>query len=66
VAVVVTDLPDIRVVRDPNDDMILACAIAAGADYLIARDNDLLSLGEYKGIKMLTPEAFLEVMRKDV
>src|SRR5262245_50895436 len=27
----VTDLPDVRVVlRDPNDDMIIACALAAG------------------------------------
>jgi uncharacterized protein len=64
VAVVVTDPPTIQVVRDPNDDMILACAIAAKADYLIARDKDLLSLVEYEGIKILTPEAFLGVLRK--
>ncbi len=62
-ATVVTDVPEIRVVRDPNDDMILACAIAAGTDYLITRDKDLLSLSEHKGIEILTPEDFLQVLR---
>jgi putative PIN family toxin of toxin-antitoxin system len=49
-AVVVTDSPPIKIVRDPNDHMILACAMAARADYLVSRDNDLLPLGEYDGI----------------
>ena len=61
---VVSDEPEVRIVRDPNDDMIVASALAAKADYLIARDKDLLSLVEYKGIKMLTPEAFLGLLRK--
>jgi predicted nucleic acid-binding protein len=52
-----------RVVRDPNDDAILATAIAARADYLVSRDKDLLSLGEYDGIKIVSPEAFLQVLR---
>jgi len=44
--------------------MILASAIAAGADYLVSRDKDLLSLGEYEGIEILSPEAFLQTLRK--
>jgi putative PIN family toxin of toxin-antitoxin system len=62
-AEIVKDLPAIRVVRDPNDDAILATAIAARADYLVSRDKDLLSLGEYDGIKIVSPEAFLQVLR---
>jgi putative PIN family toxin of toxin-antitoxin system len=64
VATVVADVPDVvGVVRDPNDDMIVACAIAAKADYLISRDKDLLSLAGYEGITIINPEAFLQVLR---
>ena len=43
-ASIVFPVPEVRVVRDPNDDMIVACAMAAGADYLVTRDEDMLSL----------------------
>ncbi len=51
------------VCRDPNDDMVLACAVAAGAAYLVTRDKDLLVLQHYEGIAIVTPEAFLTVLR---
>jgi uncharacterized protein len=42
----VIDPPVVSVVdRDPNDDMVIACALAAEADYIVSRDKDLLSLG---------------------
>lgn len=41
-AVIVMDWPLIQVVRDPNDNFVLATAIKGGADYLVSRDNDLL------------------------
>jgi putative PIN family toxin of toxin-antitoxin system len=63
-ATLVTDVPDLRgVVRDPNDDMIIACAVASGAEYIVTRDKDLLSLAQYEGIVMIKPEAFLHVLR---
>ena len=57
------DLPDLHVVRDPNDDMIVACAVAAGAEYVVTRDKDLLSLGSHEGISIIAPEAFLQILR---
>ncbi len=51
------------IVRDPNDDMIVACAVAASASHIVTRDDDLLSLETYEGIVMLTPEAFMTVLR---
>jgi len=63
-ATIVTRVPTIRVVRDPNDDMILAAAIVAKAEYLVTRDDDLLSLRKHKRITILTPEAFLAVLRE--
>lgn len=57
----ITDLPS--VVRDPNDDMIIACAITAEASYLVTRDKDLLTLGTHKTITILNPEAFIALLR---
>jgi predicted nucleic acid-binding protein len=43
--------------------MILACALAATADYVVTRDDELLSLGSHEGVIIITPEAFLTMLR---
>ncbi|MDZ4760997.1 MAG: putative toxin-antitoxin system toxin component, PIN family [Alphaproteobacteria bacterium] len=50
------------IVRDPEDDMIIACAATAAADYLVSRDKDLLVLGAYGATAIVTPRSFLEVL----
>ena len=56
VARIVADLPETRVVeRDPDDDMIVATAVAAQADRIVTRDKDLLSLGMHHNIRIITP-----------
>ena len=61
---IVYDLPPLTgIVRDPNDDMILTCAVAGTADSVVTRDDDLLSLETYEGITIVTPEAFLAFLR---
>lgn len=47
--------------RDPNDDMFLECAARADADLLIAGDKDLLVLGSYKRIRIVTPAEYVSV-----
>lgn len=54
----ITALPE-AVCRDPDDDAILATAIAAQADLLVTGDKDLLELETYKGISIVTPAACL-------
>jgi putative PIN family toxin of toxin-antitoxin system len=49
-------IPDIC--RDPNDDMIIACAIDAAADYIVTGDEDLLILKRYKDIVIINPRNF--------
>jgi uncharacterized protein len=44
--------------RDPNDDMILACAIDTTADYIVTGDEDLLILKKYKDIIIINPRNF--------
>ena len=60
----VPDLPTVRVIRDPNDDYVLATAIAAGATYVVTRDKDLLTLKIYEDVHMISPEAFIDVVRR--
>lgn len=57
------NLPTVQIVRDPNDDFIIATAIKAGAEYLVARDKDLLTLGVHENISIISPEAFLQVLK---
>ncbi len=48
--------------RDPEDDKFLHAAYGAHADYIVSGDHHLLDLREYKGIKIVTPNDFLEIL----
>lgn len=50
------------VTRDPKDDAILACALEGKTDYLVSGDQDLLMLGEYEGVQVVTPRYFLGIL----
>lgn len=43
------------VCRDPNDDQVLALALAAKVELIVSGDNDLLSLTRFEGIPILAP-----------
>jgi len=60
----VDDIPHLMVVRDPNDDMVIATAVRAQVAYIVTRDNDLLSLQQYKDITIIRPEAFIAIVRE--
>ncbi len=42
------------IVEDPDDDAVLACAVAARADAIVSGDTHLLSLRAYREIPILT------------
>ena len=42
-------------IRDPDDAVVLGCAIAARAQAIVSGDKDLLSLGVYQEIPILSP-----------
>jgi uncharacterized protein len=51
------DVP--RIARDLDDDVVLACALAASADLIVSGDSDLLVLTAYERIPIVTPPAAL-------
>ena len=65
-ATVVDVHSSVTVVRDPDDNMVLACALDGGAGYVVSRDRDLLDIGTYQGIQLLSPEQFLAIVREEL
>lgn len=51
------------VCRDPGDDAVLALALQAQADVIVSGDQDLLVLGSFEGISILTARQALERMQ---
>ena len=49
--------------NDPDDNRYLECAVEGAADYLVSGDHDLLDLKEHRGIRIVTPKAFLQALR---
>jgi putative PIN family toxin of toxin-antitoxin system len=53
-----TDIP--RIARDPDDDHVLACALAANAQLIVSGDRDLLELGIFRQIPILAAREALD------
>jgi predicted nucleic acid-binding protein len=50
------------VCRDPDDDEVLALALAARAELIVSGDNDLLVLQQFEGIPIVTPAQALALV----
>ncbi len=51
-----------EVTRDPKDDAVVACAVEGKADYIVSGDQDLLALGSYEGIRVVTPRQLVGII----
>lgn len=49
----------VKASRDPDDDHVLGCAVAAGARFLVTGDKDLLTLHPFGSVAIVTPSQFL-------
>jgi putative PIN family toxin of toxin-antitoxin system len=48
--------------RDKDDDVVLATPLAGKADIIVTGDDDLLVLKAVRGIRILSPRQFLELL----
>jgi putative PIN family toxin of toxin-antitoxin system len=53
------------VATHPEDDLILATAVSGQADYLVTGDRQLLALGSYQGVQIVTPRNFLAILEAE-
>lgn len=49
---------------DPDDNRILECAVTAGSDLIVTGDKDLLRIGRYDSIAIVTVADFMELVRE--
>ncbi len=47
------------IIRDPDDDAVLACALAAEGEVIVSGDDDLLALNQHQEIRILTATELL-------
>ena len=48
--------------RDPDDEAVIACAIAARADLIVSGDKDLLVLNAYRRIRIVNAAEALRIV----
>lgn len=62
-AIVLKELPDVQFSLDPDDNPILATAIAGSAGYLVTGDKrDLLCLGKVEVVQIITARRFANLL----
>jgi len=51
-------------IKDPDDNMVLACAEEGMATHLVTGNSKDFPFTDYKGIQILTPREFLNLLEK--
>jgi uncharacterized protein len=49
-----------KIIEDPTDNKFLACALEAGAHYVVSGDNHLLALKHFHRIQIVDAKTFVE------
>ena len=53
----------VDVCRDPDDNKFISCAIDGQCYYIVSGDKDLLTLKEYRDVKIVTVAEFFGLMK---
>ena len=55
----------VDVCRDPDDNKFIECAVDAKALYIVSGDKDLLDVGKYGDVKIVTAKEFCDQYLRD-
>ncbi len=61
-AIMVPGKREVWVCRDPSDDKFLAAALEGKAQYVVSGDPDLTDIKAYRGVRIIPPRQFLEIL----
>ncbi|HVC97602.1 MAG TPA: putative toxin-antitoxin system toxin component, PIN family [Pirellulales bacterium] len=64
-AAVVEITEEVRACRDANDDKFLEVAVCGHASCVVSGDADLLAMNPFRGIPILTPAQFLDMLARE-
>ncbi len=53
-----------KVATHKEDDLVLAAAVSAQADYLVTGDSQLQKLENFGGVAIVSPRRFLDILRQ--
>ncbi|MCX5803952.1 MAG: putative toxin-antitoxin system toxin component, PIN family [Proteobacteria bacterium] len=54
-----------RIKDDMSDNMFLACAVEARADFIISGDSHLKDVKTFKGVRIVSPDVFMQMVNKE-
>lgn len=54
----------IKIAPDPKDNKFIECALSAYARFIITGDKGLLSVQQFRGIRVVTSEVFLKTRKR--
>lgn len=59
--------PKINAVKnDPDDDKFIECAVALKAEVIVSGDKAVKEIGDYMGIRILSPRQFVDQFESDL
>ncbi len=50
--------------EDPDDNMVIDCALEAKAEYIVSGDHHLLDLKEFKGVQIVDSATFEKILKE--
>lgn len=66
-ALIISPRTDVRgIARDPADDHVLAAATDGDARYLVTGDHDLVVLGVFRGIAIVTARTLIDSLNAEL
>jgi putative PIN family toxin of toxin-antitoxin system len=52
----------VKVCRDPDDNLVIECALAGGVQYIVTGDPDLKELEVFEGIQIVDARTFISLV----